>query len=142
MMGASLWAIFDILGTSTSSELFLHTWACAFTLNGFVFLLASVMSLQTALMLPKLFYVSARAPRPDVCFVLYFQVCVLVFKLMCSHPDVFTYVGCELISSSRGGNEGWMRAALTSQHRSINQIRNEEVIDGSVQRLTPLSEGF
>lgn len=56
VMGASLWAIFDILGTSTSSELFLHTWACAFTLNGFVFLLSSVMSLQTALMLPKLFY--------------------------------------------------------------------------------------
>ncbi|XP_054919069.1 uncharacterized protein [Dermacentor andersoni] len=55
-MGTFLWIMYGTLGASTASEQFLYGCACAFTANGCVFLLSSIMSIQTALMLPRLFY--------------------------------------------------------------------------------------
>lgn len=56
VMGTFLWIMYGTLGASTGSEQFLYGCACVFTANGCVFLLSSIMSIQTALMLPRLFY--------------------------------------------------------------------------------------
>lgn len=56
MVGTFLWITYGTLGASTASEQFLYGCACAFTANGCVFLCSSMLSLHTALMLPKLFY--------------------------------------------------------------------------------------
>ncbi|KAH6945077.1 hypothetical protein HPB50_007121 [Hyalomma asiaticum] len=58
-MGTFLWIMYGTLGATTTSEQFLYGCACAFTANGCLILVSSVMSIHTALMLPRLFYVSA-----------------------------------------------------------------------------------
>ncbi|XP_049514225.1 uncharacterized protein LOC125941283 [Dermacentor silvarum] len=56
VVGAFLWLMFRALDASTWSEQLLYTAAVAFTTNGSLFLLGCILSVPTALMLPKLLY--------------------------------------------------------------------------------------
>ncbi|KAL3215127.1 hypothetical protein MRX96_034218 [Rhipicephalus microplus] len=62
MLGAILWSLYGTFGTTTPSEEFLCTCASIFVTNGLFFLTSSIMSLTTALTLPRLFYVSELVP--------------------------------------------------------------------------------
>ncbi|KAL1414607.1 hypothetical protein MTO96_007390 [Rhipicephalus appendiculatus] len=75
VIGAILWAMYYSLGATTPSEQFLQSCACAFTTNGFFFLVSSTMSIATVLILPRLFYYD-------------------VFQLVAAACYIFGGVGC------------------------------------------------
>ncbi|XP_029843202.1 uncharacterized protein LOC115326468 [Ixodes scapularis] len=56
LIGAWLWFLYGTIGTNTGTQQMLYGCALAFTLNGCVFLVSSLLSLRSAVMLPKLFY--------------------------------------------------------------------------------------
>lgn len=101
MMGAFLWTMYYTMGTDTSSEQFLYGCACAFTANGCIFLLSSVLSLQTALMLPKLYYVSARMRDVETCCI-FFSVIMLLSRF----PGYWVHVRSAASDHVRGTKTG------------------------------------
>uniref|UniRef100_A0A131YRJ6 MARVEL domain-containing protein n=1 Tax=Rhipicephalus appendiculatus TaxID=34631 RepID=A0A131YRJ6_RHIAP len=69
VVGAILWAMYGTLGATTPSEQFLYSCASVFATNGFFFFMSSVMSIQTALMLPKLFYYTLFQLVSAACYI-------------------------------------------------------------------------
>ncbi|KAL3215126.1 hypothetical protein MRX96_034217 [Rhipicephalus microplus] len=59
LLGAILRILYGTFGTITPSEEFLCTCAGIFATNGLFFLVSSIMSVTTALMLPRQFYIVA-----------------------------------------------------------------------------------
>ncbi|XP_075744774.1 uncharacterized protein LOC119159856 isoform X2 [Rhipicephalus microplus] len=58
---AILWMMYGTFGATTPSEQFLCSCVSIFATYGFFFLMSSIMSVPTALMLPRLFYIVAIA---------------------------------------------------------------------------------
>ncbi|KAL3242061.1 hypothetical protein MRX96_021589 [Rhipicephalus microplus] len=56
VLGAILWMMYGTFGATTPSEQFLCSCVSIFATYGFFFLMSSIMSVPTALMLPRLFY--------------------------------------------------------------------------------------
>ncbi|KAH7932329.1 hypothetical protein HPB51_029359 [Rhipicephalus microplus] len=69
LLGAILRILYGTFGTITPSEEFLCTCAGIFATNGLFFLVSSIMSVTTALMLPRQFYYTLFHLVAAVCYI-------------------------------------------------------------------------